>query len=221
MLFLVAALGGVLSVLQPITDPATLASTVLDPTLFAVAIFLALRAGSGITSLVESGVMQVYLAYPVSRRGAALILWVSRVAMPSLILIATPVIVASLILYPVVAGDPGRLLAGIAGYEAQALLYGTVFALIAVKSRSSGTASLLSIAFYFSYTVAGVILIILSTTLGAPTFGHLGKAILYYRTMLDYLVAVEVTAWQLAFTPTLLVVLLIIYIIYYTRRFEA
>lgn len=221
MLFMVAALGGVLSVLQPITDPATLASTILDPTLFAVAIFLALRAGSGITGLVESGIMQVYLAYPVSRRGAALALWVSRVLLPSFILIATPISVASLILYPVVAGDPARLLAGIAGYEAQALLYGTVFAIIAVKSRSSGTASLLSIAFYFSYTVAGLILIILSTTLGAPGLGRLGKAILYYRTILDYLVAGNVSMWQLAFTPALLASLLIIYIIYYTKRFEA
>ena len=222
MLFLVALLGGVLAVIQPITDPATLVVSVLDPTLLAVAIFLALRAGAGITGLVESGVMQVYLAYPVSRPSAALVLWASRVLLPASVLVAAPVLAASAILYPVASSDPARLAAAVYGYMAQALLYGTAFALIAVKARNPGTASLLSIAFYFTYTVMGIILLALSTTLAEPILANIGKAILYYRTVLDMLTAPEnVEAWQAAWAPLAAAALLAAYLAYFTRRFEA
>ncbi|GAB6148167.1 hypothetical protein [Stetteria hydrogenophila] len=236
MLILVAALSAVLTVLQPVTDPASLTVIALDPTLAATALFLAFRAGAGLTSLAESGILQVYLAYPVSRAGLALTLWASRILAPALILVLAPVTVAAVIHYPIVAANPARLAAAVAGYLLQALLYGTGFALIALKSRNSGMASLLSLAFYFTYTATGIILIVLSASLGKETLGEIGYALLLYRAVTNYLhskaaatlnastptvtLLGETQPWQLAVVPALLAAMLAAYILYYTRRLE-
>ncbi len=221
MTLLLAMLGGVLAVLQPITDPAGVATSVLDPTLFAVAIFLAMRAAAGISGLAENGVLQVYLAYPVSRLGVGAVLWVSRVLIPAASLLAIPAATASLILYPVVSQAPGRLLAVYAAYLVQALLYGTVFSLIAVKTRSPATSGLFSIAFYFTYTVSAFILVVVSTNLGVPWLSRAGVSLLYYRVVLEALGGAEVAAWQLAAVPAGLAAALAALLLYFHRRFEA
>ncbi|MEM1868709.1 MAG: hypothetical protein QXU90_01190, partial [Acidilobaceae archaeon] len=83
MILLVAMLGAIIVTIQPITNPVIATSTALEPTLFATVLFLAIRGASGVTWLIQSGIINVYISYPIPKISLILILILSRVLIPS------------------------------------------------------------------------------------------------------------------------------------------
>ena len=224
MMLVIAALGGILAGIQPLTASYAAARIVLDPTLFTVSLFLALRGSAGIAQLVSSGVIEVYLSYPVSRRTVALALLASRIIVPAASLLAIPLVVAGILLYPVIAGDPAGYAIVYLGYLAQSLLYGFTFALIAVASKNSGVASVASITFYFAYNVVWII----GQALGdrVPALLELARALYYNYVAYRYAIAratgapLEVTLAEATLVPLALLALAAAFTLYMERRFE-
>ncbi|MEB3787662.1 MAG: hypothetical protein GSR78_02770, partial [Desulfurococcales archaeon] len=64
MMIIIASLGAALATMQPISEPHVAARIILDPTLFAATLFLALRGSAGTAGLVQRGIAAVYLSYP-------------------------------------------------------------------------------------------------------------------------------------------------------------
>ncbi|MEB3805945.1 MAG: hypothetical protein GSR73_00295 [Desulfurococcales archaeon] len=225
MMLVIAALGAVIATIQPVTKSYVLARLVLEPTLFTVALYLGLRGASGLASLVSYGVVEVYMSYPVSRRTVILGILTSRVVVPALTLLFIPLLVAGIIVYPVVLDGPAQYLIVYGGYVVQALLYGTAFLLIALASKSSGTASVLSITFYFAYGVVWLLMQTLAPSLGDWAL-HLSIAMMFYRvayfTALSYegLSTIRLTTMDYLFVPVLLLSLLATLLYYFERRFE-
>jgi hypothetical protein len=83
----VAVLSAILSSVIPTTSPTMLARGLMDPAIFVAALFMAARASSGVASLVSSKGIQVYMAYPVSRLAVALTFVVTRVLIPSIVVL--------------------------------------------------------------------------------------------------------------------------------------
>ncbi len=224
MLIIIAGLGGVLASIQPLSEPYSAARVVLDPTLFTVALFLALRGSSGLAHSIRSGVVEVYLSYPVSRWQAALALLLSRIIVPAATLLAAPLAVAGIVLYGVIARDPAGYLLVYAGYLVQALLYGTVFALMAVAAKSPGTASVASITFYFAYNV---IWIISQALAGQVAWLERLSSSLYYNYVV-YRVAIargtgaplEVPVLDATLVPLATLLAAAAFTVYIARRFE-
>ena len=220
MLLVVSILGAALVAIQPLTSPHTAAAIILNPTLFATSIFLALRSAGGITSLIQSGLAQVYMSYPVSRIQLLLVLLASRILAPALTLMSAPLLVAAAILYPVVSGDPWGYLVMFSAYLGQAVLYGLAFTLISLRARSPGTAAIASITFYFAYTVSSILLATLSPALRRPILGEVADAMSLYVVVNRYLGGAQVEAWQLALVPSVIAILFSAVLVYFSRRFE-
>jgi len=224
MLLVIAGLGGVLAGIQPLSEPYSVARVVLDPTLFTVALFLALRGASGLAHAASSGIMEVYLSYPVPRWGVALALLASRVVVPAAALLAAPLLVAATLLYGVVARDPLAAAVVYGGYLVQALLYGTVFALIAVAARSPGTASIASITFYFAYNVLWIISRALSGQV--PLLDRLASSLYYNYVAYRYVVreatgaGAQVTLLDATLVPAMAAAAALAFTLYLARRFE-
>ncbi len=224
MMLVIAALGGILAGIQPLTASYAAARIVLDPTLFTVSLFLALRGSAGLAQLVSSGLVEVYLSYPVSRRTVALALLASRIIVPAASLLAIPLIVTGILLYPVVAGDPWGYVIVYLGYLIQSLLYGTAFALIAVASKNSGVASVASITFYFAYNVVWII----GQAIGdrVPALLEVAKSIYYNYVAYRYAIArataapLEVTLLEATLVPLVTLALAAAFTLYIERRFE-
>ncbi|MCE4613177.1 MAG: hypothetical protein F7C07_05030 [Desulfurococcales archaeon] len=220
MLLIVSILGAALVAIQPLTQPHTAAAIILNPTLFATSIFLALRSAGGITGLIQSGLAQVYMAYPVSRIQLLLVLLASRILAPALALMSAPLLVAAVILYPVVSSDPESYLVMFSAYLGQAILYGLAFTLISLRARSPGTATIASITFYFAYIVSSILMATLSPALREPLLGELADAMSLYVVVNRYLSGATVDVWQLALVPSLVAILFLAVVAYFTRRFE-
>ncbi|MFN4046665.1 MAG: hypothetical protein ACK4H7_04925, partial [Acidilobaceae archaeon] len=152
LLVLVAALGTILVSIQPVTSPVLASMMALEPTLIALAIFLALRGAAGVTWLVQSGIMHVYLSYPVSRASIAMVLIASRVVIPSILILGIPLVAALILLGPTLIGGLDKVAVAYLSYIDQAALYGSLFLLIALRVKSQATSGLLSVALYFTYT---------------------------------------------------------------------
>jgi len=225
MMFVIATLGAVLAAVQPLSEPYALARMILDPTLFTVALFLALRGSAGLAGLIRGGILEVYLSYPVGRVGVAAAILASRILVPAASLLALPLIVASILLYPVVARDPAGLLIVYAGYMVQAVFYGLVFALIAVATKNTGTASIASITFYFAYNVIWFIIravspspdSILYTAAEALHFNYIAYRYAIIRAGTGGL---EIGTLQAVLVPAATLALAAAFILYMARRFE-
>ena len=225
MMLVIATLGAVLAAVQPLSESYAAARMILDPTLFTVALFLALRGSAGLAGLVGSGVLEVYLSYPVHRRGVALALLTSRILVPAASLLALPLLVASILLYPVVSRDPAGLLIVYGGYLLQAFFYGVVFSLIAVVAKSTGTASVASITFYFAYNVIWIIIQAISPGPESTLYTlaealHFNYIAYRYAIIRAGAVGLEIEPFQALLVPMATLAATIAFIVYLERRFE-
>ncbi len=220
MILLIATLGAVLASIQPIVEAHVAVRIILDPTLFATAIFLALRSSAGITSLVQSGGINTYMSYPLSRLGVAVGLFLSRVLIPAASLLLVPLIVAGVILWPTISRGLDNYALMYVAYLIQALLYGSMFTVIAVVSRSPGTASVASIAVYFTYNVLSLIFSVLGSSMGVSLLVDIGDAMGFNYMVYRSLLGEHVLLWQLAMVPILTTILIASILTYFTRRFE-
>jgi ABC-2 type transport system permease protein len=220
LVVLLATLGAILVTIQPVTSPLIASSMVLEVTLFATALFLAIRGSAGLAALIQSGVLNVYLSYPLHRVTVAAILLVGRVLLPSALILLTPLVAATLLLGPTLYRGLDVILGMYVAYVFQATLYGSVFLLIAVIVRSQATSGILSVAAYFTYSALQIILVGIGGAVGNDTVRRLGEAlslpnIAYYSySNMDY------AMWQLALVPGLTVVTVLAYLAYMSRRFE-
>ncbi len=220
LLVLVAALGAILVSIQPVTDPLMASMTALEPTLIALAIFLALRGAAGVTWLVQSGVMHVYLSYPVSRASIALILIVSRVIIPSLLIMGIPLVVVMILLSPVFIGGLEKVAVTYLSYIYQAALYGSLFLLIALRVKSQATSGLLSVAVYFTYTALHVILWSIGRSIGNEFLEKMGYAMYFPNIIYLVYTGSDYDLKQLFLVPLLATFTIIAVIYYMVRRFE-
>ncbi|HID42037.1 MAG TPA: hypothetical protein EYP33_07810 [Pyrodictium sp.] len=220
MLVVISTLGAVLASIQPIARPQVAARIILDPTLFAVTLFLALRGSSGLAGLVQRGILQVYMSYPVSRSTVHATLFISRVLAPAALLMISPLVVTAVMLWPVVSRGLVEYMLVYAGYLIQAVFYGSVFMMISLVARSPGTSSVSSITFYFAYNVIHVILSAVGQALSSSTLIAISDSMMFYYMMYRSLLDVNISIINLALVPAMLVVVYAMSHLYFTRRFE-
>lgn len=221
LMVIVASLAAIIVIVQPFTSPSFMLGYALDPTLFAATLFLALRGAAGLTSMVESGVMQVYISYPLPRPQVALALYASRILAPSLIILGAPTIAITIAMWPVVVSSPLEFVVTYVAYLTQAMMYGSVFMLIALVSRTPGTSGVLSVAFYFAYTVLlGVLLYLVGRASGVELLSDVAEAsYLPGLTVLHYSGG-DIEWWQPVVVPALLLMSTLAAMWYFARRFE-
>ena len=220
MLVVIGVLGATLAALQPITDPKTAARAILEPTLFTASLFLALRGSAGITDLLRSGVLQVYMSYPLPRLSVLAAILASRIVVPAAILLSLPLIVAAVLLAPVVARDPVGYIVVYLAYLLQAMFYGMAFAAIALNSKSPGVSSVGSITFYFAWNVVSLILGILGLSMANDFMVRVGDAMGFQNMVYRALEGFDVATWQLLLVPAAALLITTYMIYYFTRRFE-
>lgn len=220
LLVLVAALGAILVSIQPVTDPVLASMLALEPTLVALAIFLALRGAAGVTWLVQSGIMHVYLSYPMSRALIALVLIVSRVIIPSSLILGVPLVVVLILLGPTLIGGLERVAVTYLSYIYQAALYGSLFLLVALRVKSQATSGLLSVAIYFTYTAMSTILGSIGRSIGSDSLKMLGDAMHLPSVIYAVYVGSDYDFKQLLLVPLLATLAVIAVIYYMVRRFE-
>ena len=221
MMVLLAALGGSLAVIQPLTQGYVIVFSVLEITMIAITIFLALRGAAGITSLIESGIMNVYLSYPIPREGVAIVLLVSRVLVPSILLLGAPTLVAVIILWRNVIDNPLEVVAMYSSYLIQAFFYGSVFALISLRAKTPGASGVVSVAFYFVYNVAAVLLAHIGASRGVEELTKIANSMILHIALYNmYSGAYNLDLWNLAFVPLAAGLTASTFIVYFTVRFE-
>jgi len=221
MLILVGAVSGVFSVLQPITTPANAANSVLGIIIFITALYLALRASSDLVNLTQAGVMRVYMTYPISRRNVSLILYFSRVFIPSIILLGIPAIVTGVMLYPVVGRNLLNYVAVWLAYILQVQLYGSIFVLTSTQTKSSGTAAVMSIVGYFAYVATSLILSLIGSIDNIKLLTQISTSMEFYNSVYYKITGAVISNWELVVSPIVFVVLFLSYVIYFARRFES
>lgn len=221
LVLVAAALGGLLAGVQPLVEPHIVAMTVLEPALFATVVFLAVRGAAGITGLAEHGIMTLYMSYPISRSGVGLALYVSRILVPSFMTLGVPLLVSSVLLFPVVSSDPLGLAAMYAAYLSRAVFYGVVFAVIALKAKTPGTSGVASVAFYFFFEVLSMVLAQIGGGGGPRIFMDLALAMQPTIALYNLYSGVEdVSIAHVIALPGAAATLSAIYIWYFARRFE-
>jgi len=221
MLIIISVIGASLSALQPLSSSVIVAESILDPLVyFTVALYLAMRVSSGLSELTETGIMEVYLSYPVDRVSLALSLFISRILMPVTILIGAPLLVATVLLYKVVFSDVIGFLEVYAAYVIIMIMYGLAFALIALAVRSSASAAALSMTFMFVYMGLGIILPIIASSTGSRFVNDLSRALNFNVLVSSYLQGVPAKTWQLLVVPIIVAFLFVVYLAYFKYRFE-
>jgi hypothetical protein len=221
MLVIISTIGASLSALQPLSSSVIIAESILDPLVyFTVALYLAMRVSSGLAELVETGIMEVYMSYPLDRVSLALSLFISRILMPSLIFIGSPLLVAFVLLYKVVIIDIIGFLEVYAAYVIMMIMYGLAFALISLAVMSSASAAALSMTFMFIYMGLGLILPILSSSTGKPLLNEVASALNFNVLVSNYLQGLPAKLWQLILVPIMVVILFFLYLAYFKYRFE-
>jgi ABC-type transport system involved in multi-copper enzyme maturation permease subunit len=220
LVVLLAMLGAILVSIQPVTSPLVASRMALDPTLIATALFLAIRSSAGLAMLIQSGILSVYLTYPIHRVTVAVILLVSRVVIPSAIILATPLATTLILLGSTLYRGLDVILGMYLAFLLQSILYGSIFLLIAVMVKSQATSGILSVAAYFTYVALHLILTGIGGAMGSDVVRRIGEAmylpdIAYYAySNLDHEV------WQLTLVPALTTLALVAYLAYMSRRFE-
>ena len=220
LVVLLAMLGAVLVSIQPVTSPLVASRIALDPTLVATVLFLAIRSSAGLAALVQSGVMNVYLSYPMSKATIALILLASRVIIPSALILATPLAATLILLGPTLYRGLDMVLGSYIAFLLQSLLYGSIFMLIAVRARSQAASGILSVAVYFAYIALQLITFGIGSATGNETLRRLGEAMYLPDVAYYAYIGSSYEGWQLALVPLLTALSSIAYLAYFSRRFE-
>lgn len=225
MLLVVAALGGAVSVLQPVSSAVAAIGPVsafspVTLALFVATIYIAIRASSDLVNIVQGGIMQVYMSYPISRPSVAGVLYMTRSLIPASILIGLPALVTAIMLYPVVLKGLGDFVVLWLAYLLQSQLYGIAFLLISSRFRSAGTAIVASISFYFGYVALSGIFELLGALDNIPSLINASNSMGFYYVVYYWLTGQRPSGWEFAVVPTLVTVLLTLYFYYFARRFE-
>lgn len=223
LILIMSLVGVILSYLQYYGSSASLAMSILSPTLLATALYLALRSSAGIAHMAEERVVDVYLSYPIRRPVLAGVLLLSRVVVPALLIILLPALAASVAYYPLVSGEAARYTAMVAGFIVQAVFYGAAFSLIALLSRRGGTASIVSLLFYFVYNILGIILSNLASAPQSLMF-RVSRAMSFYLVVYQRLTGTSIVpppgALEMLFVPLLTILLAALFIAYFARWYE-
>jgi ABC-2 type transport system permease protein len=225
MLLVVAVLAGALTVMEPVTSAEASISpdNGLNPvylSLFVAVLYVALRGSSDLVNVVQSGVMQVYMSYPVSRATVATVLYVTRVLLPAALLLGLPGLIVGIVLYPVVAKDVQIYLALWASYLLQSQMYGAAFLLMSSRLRSSGTAMVASVSFYFGYITLSTLLDVIGFLDNVKQLVWLSDAMGFHYALYYYISGQGEPAWTLFLVPAIYVVLMAAYFTYMVRGFE-
>ncbi|MEM1873123.1 MAG: hypothetical protein QXS85_04535 [Acidilobaceae archaeon] len=221
LLVFVASLGAIIVVVQPVADPATFSRGVLDPTMLALVLFLAVRSAAGIASLTESGLMSLYLSYPLPRAGVFLSILASRVVAPSALILLVPLVTSLIVLKFSLLDEISWIALFYLAFLTQALFYGSLFSLIAVTTRSQALSGVGGVVVYFIVIVMNTILPIIGRIREVELLEKIGHSLslqdlVYY----EYRGTREIEVWQFALIPSLAVLAILIALIYFTRRFE-
>lgn len=221
LLILVGALGAALVTIQPVADGAIASRIALDPTLFATALFLAVRGSAGVASLIQAGVMSLYLTYPLSKASLAVIIVISRVVLPSLLMLFIPITIISFLVPRVMLSSALDVLTIYSAFAFQAILYGLIFLFFAIRTRSQATSGLLSVAAYFAYVTVALILQAIGRSIGNESVRMFGEAMYFPEMVYRYYLNPQlVESWQLLLVPSAAMALFILIVIYFSRRFE-
>jgi len=220
LVVLLAMLGAILVSIQPVTSPIIASRIALDPTLIATALFLAIRSSAGLATLIQNGILGVYLSYPIHKVAVAVMLFVSRVAIPSVLILATPLATILILLGPTLYEGLDVILGMYFAFLFQSALYGSIFILIAVMVKSQATSGVLSVAAYFTYTALHLILTGIGGAMGNDVVRRVGEA-LYLPDIAYYAYSnIDHEVWQLTLVPALTILVLVAYLAYMSRRFE-
>ncbi len=225
MLLIVAVMAGSLTVLQPVSTglSAIAPSNGFNPvymSLFVTTLYIALRSSSDLVNIVQGGIMQVYMSYPVSRRLVAAVLYLTRSLSPAIVLLGLPALVMGVILYPVVLKDPAQYLAMWASYLLQSQMYGAFFLLISTRLKSPGAAMVASVSFYFGYIAFSTLLGLLGIMDGIELYLRISNAMGFYYATYYYMTPTGEPLWTLFVVPAMYVAFMAAYFIYLDRRFE-
>ncbi len=225
MLIVVAVMAGALTVMEPVSSglAAIAPSNGFNPvymSLFVTTLYIALRSSSDLVNVIQGGLMQVYMAYPVSRKAVAAVLYVTRSLLPAVTLLGLPGLIMAIILYPVVVKDPLYYLAMWGAYLLQSQMYGAAFLLISSRLRSPGAAMVASVSFYFGYVALSTFLGILGLMDGIQVLLRVSDAMGFYYALYYWLTASGGQAWTLSVVPALYIAFMAIFFTYIVRRFE-
>ncbi len=225
LLLVVGIMAGALSVIIPITSPigALNPNNAFNPVMIGLAvatIYMALRSAADLVNVIQGGLFQVYMSYPISRLQVALTLYVARVIMPALILLGLPALVIGFMLYPVVLKNPLDFVALWLSYFVQSQMYGVIFLLLSSRFRAQGVAMVASVSFYFAYVALSFFLYLLGLFDDIKTLQQLSNAMGFYTVIYDFLAKVSTPTWEAAVVPAVFIVLLGSYLAYMSRRFE-
>ena len=223
LILVLSFVGVLLSYIQYYGRPAGLAVAVLSTTLLATALYLSLRSAAGLAHMAKERVLDVYLSYPVGRGTLAAVLLLSRVIVPVLLIIGIPALAASIAYYPLVAERPGEYVAMVGAFMVQGLFYGAVFSLIALAARSPGSASILSLLYYFTYNILGVILANLAAGYTSLMY-RLSRSMTFYLVVYQHITKPSIgsppEAWEYLFVPLLALAAAAAFIAYFRGWYE-
>ncbi len=213
-------LGGLYASIMPRATAVRLAVDVSSIPLIIAIIYLAVRGAAGVASLIANGVFQLYLSYPISRRAIATILVLTRILVPSIIIVGAPMLIASIMQFNVVSRDIARFLAVFSGRIIYLYFIGIVFLLIALASKRAMLAGALSIVFFFAYIFINGILNMLYFLLGNEVFLRIAQSLSFSDTLNNYLIGLNIPYWTLIPLPVASIVLTILLYMYVEKRFE-
>ncbi|MCE4624382.1 MAG: hypothetical protein F7C35_00770 [Desulfurococcales archaeon] len=223
VIFIFTFVGVLLSYLEYYGSSASLAMSILSPTLLATALYLALRSSAGIAHMAGEGVLDIYLTYPLSRPVIALVILISRVIVPSLIIIGLPALAASIVYYPLISAETLKFLEMFGAFLVQATFYGVSFSVIALLSKRGGTASILSLLYYFTYNILELILSNLSATYESITY-KISRAMSFYLVAYQHVnppsIVPPPSLWEALLVPGLTLVLGALFVLHFSRWYE-
>ena len=221
MLGIAVVLGGFNALIVPVATSVQLASTATSIPLFIALIYIGIRCGAGVASLITNNIMQLYLSYPISRFKILLILMVTRILLPILIIVGLPLLAATVFLSKIVASDILGFLTVFGGRVLFLFFMGIVSLLFALSSKRVGVAVVLSIVFYFAYNMISGILTAFSVLFDVKEFMYIAQSLTFSDTVNAYLMGtVEVPLWVFIPVPSATIVLTLIATMYFIRRFE-
>ena len=215
--------GVLLSYVQYYGRPAGLAMGVLTTTLLAAALYLALRSSAGIAHMSQDRVLDIYVTYPVGRGAVAGVLLLSRVVVPSLLIIGVPALAAGVAYYPLVSSRPGEYLLMFTAFIVQAMFYGAVFSLIALAAKSPGSASILSLLYYFTYNILGIILANLASSYESIMY-RLSRSMSFYLVVYQHITRPTIVPlpawWEYLLVPLLALLAAASFVAYFRGWYE-
>ncbi len=220
LVFVSGILGGLYASIMPRATAIRLAIDVSNIPLFIAIIYLAVRGAAGVASLIANGVFQLYLSYPVSRRTITTVLVLTRILVPSIIIVGAPILIASIMQFNVVSRDVARFLAVFGGRVLYLYFIGIIFLLIALASKRTMLAGVLSIVFFFAYIFINGILNMLFFILGNEVFLRISQCLTFSDTLNNYLIGLNVPYWTLIPLPVTSIILTLILYVYIEKRFE-